>query len=323
MPPRISSSAVTPSTSSILQICNVAFKAPQQQQITATFSTTTSRAYTPKARRLFWKWLTKQGTQFKRPSEKGTNYVSGKSHPFPLNTQFRSTPILDDRARELIWQKIIQKGETIKAVSAELGVDINRVAAVVRLKEVEKDMIAKGKQLALPYAKAIQSMLPTKSFRSDQQNDPLENINELHIHPHTMKQLYWPTSESRQFTREDAAKAFHRKMLSADERVPHPELVQMERDLLQGKNPSEAKTRFTESARESERKAAEERIKQVQQEEAAMTRINTKRFEFRFKEINAEDVGSDGRKITAVGARYGRPSYDRVKGAVKIPTSVP
>lgn len=41
----------------------------------------------------------------------------------------------------------MQKGETIKAVSAELGVDIRRVAAVVRLKEVEKDWIAKVSRL--------------------------------------------------------------------------------------------------------------------------------------------------------------------------------
>lgn len=60
-----------------------------------------------------------------------------------MNPQFVSKPILTDGARELIWSKVIEKGETIKAVSAELGVDINRVAAVVRLKEVEKDMIAK------------------------------------------------------------------------------------------------------------------------------------------------------------------------------------
>jgi hypothetical protein len=40
--------------------------------------------------------------------------------------------------RELIWQKIMQRGESIKAVSAEMGVDVRRVAAVVRLKEVER-----------------------------------------------------------------------------------------------------------------------------------------------------------------------------------------
>lgn len=37
----------------------------------------------------------------------------------------------------------MRNGETIKSVSAELGVDIRRVAAVVRLKEVERDWESK------------------------------------------------------------------------------------------------------------------------------------------------------------------------------------
>ncbi|KAI0130576.1 eukaryotic mitochondrial regulator protein-domain-containing protein [Xylariales sp. AK1849] len=319
MPPRISCSPVAPSTSSLLQT-------------SANFSSTASRANTPLARRKFYNWLTKYGSVLKKPNPRGgTNYArargvdleEAKDRPFPLNKEFKSSPVLDDRARELIWEKIMRKGETIKAVSAELGVDISRVAAVVRLKEVEKDWVSKGKKLATPYCKAVLSMLPVRSFKPDQQNQPLEDINELHIHPHTMKQLYWPTSESRQFTREDAAKVFHRKMLSADDRVPHPELIQMEKDLLQGKSPWEAKANFTKAAEDSERKAAEKQVQKALAVEQATTRINTKRFEFRFREINAEDVGHNGRKIDAVGARYGRPSYDRAKGAVKIPTSVP
>ncbi len=39
----------------------------------------------------------------------------------------------------------MREGETIKGVSAEFGIDIRRVAAIVRLKEVEKDWIAKVK----------------------------------------------------------------------------------------------------------------------------------------------------------------------------------
>lgn len=64
-----------------------------------------------------------------------------KTRPFPLNRQFKSETVLDDRAREVIWEKVMRDGEPIKAVSAELGVDIRRVAAVVRLKEVEKNWI--------------------------------------------------------------------------------------------------------------------------------------------------------------------------------------
>lgn len=166
-------------------------------------------------------------------------------------------------------------------------------------------------------------MLPTKTFIEGQENEPLENINEIHIHPTTMKQLFWPTSESRQFTREDAAKAFHHKMLSADQRSPHPELIKMEKELLEGKSAFEARANFVAAAEKSERKAAEAQAQKILAAEQATQRINTKRFEFRFKEINAENVGHDGRRIDAVGARYGRPSYDRAKGMVRIPTSVP
>jgi hypothetical protein len=47
--------------------------------------------------------------------------------------------VLCEEARELIWNKVMVKWESVKAVSAELGVDQRRVAAVVRMKEVEKD----------------------------------------------------------------------------------------------------------------------------------------------------------------------------------------
>ena len=42
----------------------------------------------------------------------------------------------------------MKEGESIKAVSALYGVDIRRVAAIVRLKEVEKDWEAKVKEPA-------------------------------------------------------------------------------------------------------------------------------------------------------------------------------
>lgn len=80
----------------------------------------------------------------KNPKPGETNYMGrSKDAPFPLNPQFKSFPVLDNRARELIWEKVMQNGEPIKAVSAELGVDITRVAAIVRLKEVEKSWVAK------------------------------------------------------------------------------------------------------------------------------------------------------------------------------------
>ncbi|ORY67445.1 eukaryotic mitochondrial regulator protein-domain-containing protein [Pseudomassariella vexata] len=293
--------------------------------------TTQSRTYMARHRRDFIKWTRGPGKLLKEPRPDQTNYLETKDskgnmlkRPFPLNPEFKSEAVLDDKAREMIWEEVMRKGKTIKQVSAELGVDITRVAAIVRLKEVEKDWISKGKKLATPYCKAILSMVPTKSFKSaEQQNVPFEPINELHIHASTMKQIFWPTSESRHFTRADAAKAFHKDMLPADERVPHPELLQMEKSLLEGKSVWEAKAEFMDAAEKSERNAAERQMRRAMAEDSATRKFNTERFEFRFKEFNSEDVGRDGRRKKAVGWKYGMPSYDRMKGAIKIPTKVP
>ncbi|KAI1392205.1 eukaryotic mitochondrial regulator protein-domain-containing protein [Hypoxylon trugodes] len=332
MPPRIPKSSTASSALANFTLpLSVQSSLPKPYpQGEASFSTTASRPRFTKERRLFRIWINGEGAALRKNGRGETNYIQTKldiiknsSRPFPLNSQFKSEPVLDETSRELIWSKVMRNGETIKAVSAELGVDIRRVAAIVRLKEVEMDWVAKGKQLAKPYAKAMLSMLPRHTIRPDLQNEPFEPINEIHVHPYTMKQIFWPTSESRHFTRADAAKAFHHTMLSADERVPHPELIQMEKDVLQGRSLWDASERFKQAAMESERKAADRELAKVTLEEKYTTRVNTKRCEFRFKQINSENVGPKGRSRNAVGWRYGAPHYDRSKGEVKIPTSVP
>lgn len=58
---------------------------------------------------------------------------------FPLNKAFVSQPVLGDRLREEIWSRIMKDGKSVREVSAELGVEMSRVGAVVRLKEIEKE----------------------------------------------------------------------------------------------------------------------------------------------------------------------------------------
>ena len=67
--------------------------------------------------------------------------------PFPLNKHFRSEAVLSEELREEIYNRIIVKGSTVRLVSAELGVEMKRVGAVVRLKSVEKQWIEKVWQL--------------------------------------------------------------------------------------------------------------------------------------------------------------------------------
>ncbi|KAI0021423.1 eukaryotic mitochondrial regulator protein-domain-containing protein [Xylariomycetidae sp. FL0641] len=307
-------------------------------QTAAAFSTTPCQLRFTKARKLFRAWIATEGKEFKRHNMDRPKYVTflldrkdketGELRPslkvFKQNKTFTSKPVLDESSRELIWSRVMQNGESIKAVSAEFGVDIRRVAAVVRLKEVEKDWVAKGKKLARPYAKAVMNMLPRKKLSEERWRQPFEPINDLHVHPYTMQQIFWPTSESREFTREDAAKVFHKNLLSADKRVPLPELIQMEKDVRRGVPIYDAAERFKQAAMDSETRAAQKRANEAALQAKYTTRVPTARHEFRFKQYNSENVGPRGKARHAVGWRYGAPYYDRQKDhQIKIPTSVP
>ena len=63
-------------------------------------------------------------------------------------------------------------------------------------------------------------MLPqTRGDGRNQNEPPHESIGDIHGHTAAMRQLFLPTSESRRFTREDAAKAFSERLLPADDRI--------------------------------------------------------------------------------------------------------
>ena len=72
------------------------------------------------------------------PRDRHMNYITTGSRPFPNNPNFRSEPVLSSEARKMIWEAIMVKGMPLKAVSAEFHVDMRRVAAVVRMMEIEK-----------------------------------------------------------------------------------------------------------------------------------------------------------------------------------------
>lgn len=62
--------------------------------------------------------------------------------PFPLNKYFRSQPVLSEDLREAIYQRVKKDGATVSLASVEFGVSNERVGAVVRLKQMEKEWIA-------------------------------------------------------------------------------------------------------------------------------------------------------------------------------------
>ena len=59
--------------------------------------------------------------------------------PYPQNRYFRSERVLSEDLRENIYKNVVENGQTVATVSAVWGVDMRRVAAVVRLKTIEKD----------------------------------------------------------------------------------------------------------------------------------------------------------------------------------------
>lgn len=189
-----------------------------------------------------------------------------------------------------------------------------------------------------------------------------ESINDLPVHRLTEPQIFYPVSESRQFTRVDAGRVFsgapgelrNQKVVEdstyvtprqrqvervgkgddelevlrpADERIPHPHLIAFEKDRMAHPNERrEVMQRYKERLQQEEQVEEELKRRAKEKEEQSLTRVVSEdsRFEFRFKDVvvSRESVGPKGRGAKAPGRRYGVPSSERKKGQVKIPTKV-
>lgn len=127
------------------------FRHAQRHQSTPSttrqFSTTQPLGKLTRLRKSFFQWLRTSGRAH-RDATKPYNYVRGvvntaevegdNDRPFPLNPAFRSQPVLDEAARETIWRNVMEDGLPLKVVSARYSVDMRRVAAVLRMKAIEK-----------------------------------------------------------------------------------------------------------------------------------------------------------------------------------------
>lgn len=77
--------------------------------------------------------------------------------PFPLNKEFRSQSVLSEELRDVIYERVTKLGLSVRVVSAELGITMERVAAVVRLKQLELDWL---QQVRGPLSSAIPQSRP-------------------------------------------------------------------------------------------------------------------------------------------------------------------
>lgn len=71
--------------------------------------------------------------------------------PFPENRQFRSQPVLSEELKDEIWHQVVELKESVRTVSMNLNVEMNRVGAVVRLKTIEKQWIEQVSRVLLSF----------------------------------------------------------------------------------------------------------------------------------------------------------------------------
>lgn len=168
MPPRVktnrilSSISPSPSSSTVITTYNIS-----QTPCSSRRHLSSSRVAQTRLREQMFDWLNGPGAQLKYHIPGTTNYVtqlrnrrggeessesssrrddadsednSGPKTPFPLNPQFISEPILSEELSNEIYKRVAQQGKSVRSVSVEMRVDMRRVGAVVRLKELEKRM---------------------------------------------------------------------------------------------------------------------------------------------------------------------------------------
>ncbi|KAJ5280162.1 hypothetical protein N7478_005534 [Penicillium angulare] len=351
--PYLTSSSSTSSPSFNTSLCSPSQSLARQFSATAAPQT--------KLRRQMFEWLNTDGVNYKHHVPGEMNYlVKGRrdpdnppsNRPFPNNRNFVSESVLSEELRNEVYVQVVDQKKSVRAVSVEFGIDMKRIAAVVRLVELERRQRSQGKSMAMPYARAVHEMVPLTPLAER----PVfhEPINDLPAHPSTGAQIFYPTTESRSFTRIDAGRVFSaapelencnksrfshpsdladivfkkprkiewvgkgdnaRQVLQpADVRIPHP---QQRRAVID---------------RHAKRLAEQEKVEQKQRErskEIREKRINHVepeggRFDFRIQDavFSNQTVGHDGRAPWAPGRRYGVPTNDRKRGVVKIPTRV-
>jgi len=181
-----------------------------------------------------------------------------------------------------------------------------------------------NKAPATLYSRKVLAMLPKTPYKGENVEPvPHESINDLPVHPATMQQIFYPTSESRAFTREDAGHAFKPGLLSADKRIPHPELVELERMKNAKATKEEIKTAMLKRAQEELEMMERKKQKEKEREAREVKVYHGRKWDFKFSDFSLDEtIGRDERSRKGVGARYGFPHEDRKRGQVKIPTSV-
>ncbi|GAA5838281.1 hypothetical protein JCM3766R1_005508 [Sporobolomyces carnicolor] len=136
------------------------------------------------ARRGFNAWLNGEGARFRKGIKGRTNWIGDS--PFPLNPSFKPNPPLADEIKTKIYNAYVHNiliknatdSQVVRAVSSKYGVAMDRVRAIIRLKELEKSWKSEGRTLQTELLKGMESHLgvrqPGENWRGFESPDPVE-----------------------------------------------------------------------------------------------------------------------------------------------------
>ncbi|KAF9291668.1 hypothetical protein BGZ68_002990 [Mortierella alpina] len=163
----------------------------------------------PYRRRKFHQWLQSEGSRFEKPSFSGPNFIS--ETPFPMNPLFKPTPPMSNIAKEEIYK--LHRSDSTKWTPRQLGmkynISIKRVEAILRLKHLEKEMIAEGFVPQENFTKGMEQLMGVKAERSAAITEPLTDIL-----PQVGSPKFEAVDEEEEFTAEDAARVLKRRPLA-------------------------------------------------------------------------------------------------------------
>ncbi|KAL8286397.1 hypothetical protein RQP46_004414 [Phenoliferia psychrophenolica] len=115
-------------------------------------------------------WLNGEGAKFRAALHGRTNWIGDT--PFPMNPTFSPLPPLADVVKTKIYNAYIinlisTPGATdsvvVRAVSQKFGVSMDRVRAIIRLKELEKRWKDEGRTLQTELLKGMESHLGVRA----------------------------------------------------------------------------------------------------------------------------------------------------------------
>lgn len=212
-------------------------------------------------------WLQAEGTRFATPTASGTNYVGAV--PFPMNPLFKPTPPISNFAKDEIYRMHMQDSTkwTPRQLGTEYNISIKRVEAILRLKHLEKEMIADGFVPQDNFTAGMEQLMAVRVKRHMSIKEPLTDIL-----PNVGSPKFEAVDEDQEFTAEDAAKVLKRRPLA------------------------EIKAKQLEEERTKPFKLVDS-IKGVPKKEAAKTKtvgrnaaVSSRRFQFAISDTSSEAV---------------------------------